>query len=113
MTSQYDNLAVIHHDYELLWSQFSKVLSTPFHPKNWVEPGILAACIRISNSEQNLEYLGGYSLQKINSDNRMRQSLPLLVAEAIQSAHELKVIHMQLAGYVLKSCKNCRLPLVI
>ncbi|MBU3626717.1 hypothetical protein ICN48_10790 [Polynucleobacter sp. JS-Safj-400b-B2] len=113
MTSQYDNLAVIHHDCELLWSQFSKVLSTPFHPKYGAEPSILAACIRISSSEQNLEYLGGYLLQKINSDNQTRQSLPPLVAEVLQSAHELKVIRMQLASYVLKSCKNYRLPLVI
>ena len=113
MSPQCDNLAVVHHDCQLLWSQFSKVLSTLFHPKYGAEPSILAACIRISSSEQNLEYLGSYCLKQINSDAGLRQSLPSVVCNALQAEHELETIHIRLAGYVLKGCKNGRLPLTI
>lgn len=113
MKPQYDNLAVIHHDCDLLWEQFTKVASTPFRPKYGAEPSVLAACIRISSSEQNLEYLGSYCLKQINSDDGLRQSLPSVVCNALQAEHELAAIHIRLAGYVLKGCKNGRLPLTI
>lgn len=113
MKSQYDNLETICNDSRLLFDSFLTILGRSFDPKYYAEPSTLAACIRIASSKQNLDYFGGYCLKRISNKENLKSPLPINLIHYLEDKRELEVSHLDLGSYILKACKNGRLPLSI
>ena len=103
MSQRYDNLADIHADSELIAAQFKVLLVTPFLAKNVASPRILAACIRLSSLEQNLEYTGAYLKRRIEMDGDLLELVPRALVEGSS--------FIALAQYAIRACKHSRIPL--
>lgn len=103
MSKQYDNLADIHADSELIAAQFKVLLLTPFSAKNIASPRILAACIRLSSLERNLEYAGAYLKQQMELDGDLLELVPQALVEGSN--------FIALAQYAIRACKCSRIPL--
>ncbi|MES2585819.1 MAG: hypothetical protein V4536_02760 [Pseudomonadota bacterium] len=112
MKKHYDNLQTIHHDSKLLFDKFANLLKQSFDPRRHAEPSTLAACIRMGSCEQNLDYLGAYCLQRIK-EHGATQPPKLLTEHTSDASQTPEAIHLGVANYVLKSCRNGRLPLLI
>jgi hypothetical protein len=103
MSKQYDNLAEIHADGQMVANYFMRLLNTPHSPKTFANSRVLAACIRLSSSEQNLEYVGTYVRRQSELDVNLLQSIPRALIEDPNVT--------TLAKFVIRACKHSRIPL--